>query len=101
MNQLQALAMNEGYHSKNKLFSEQGRAQLENLALAPSASRRRQGLSELLDRVNPTIEAWISQPPQWLGVVALKQPVDPAWHISTQVSAKQYHLRPNSKPSFC
>jgi transposase len=35
MNQLQALAMNEGYRWKKKPFSEQGRAQLEKLALAP------------------------------------------------------------------
>ena len=56
MNQLQALAMNEGYRWKKKLFSEQGRAQLEKLTLAPWASRRRQGLLELLDRMNPTIE---------------------------------------------
>src|ERR1700734_4473227 len=56
MNQLQALAMNEGYRWKKKLFSEQGRAQLEKLALAPWASRRRQELLELLDRMNPTIE---------------------------------------------
>jgi len=56
MNQLQALAMNEGYRWKKKLFSEQGRAQLEKLALAPCASRRRQELLELLDRMNPTIE---------------------------------------------
>src|SRR5260370_28508079 len=32
MNQLQALAMNEGYRWKKKLFSEQGRAQLEKPA---------------------------------------------------------------------
>src|SRR5713101_457072 len=56
MNQLQALAMNEGYRWKKKLFSEQGRAQLEKLLLAPWASRRRQELLELLDRLNPTIE---------------------------------------------
>src|ERR1700676_1806668 len=56
MNQLQALAMNEGYRWKKKLFSEQGRAQLEKLALAPWASRRRHDLLELLDRMNPTIE---------------------------------------------
>jgi len=56
MNQLQALAMNEGYRWKEKLFSEQGRAQLEKLALAPWAGRRRQELLELLDRLNPTIE---------------------------------------------
>src|ERR1700736_1587291 len=56
MNQLQALAMNEGYRWKKKLFREQGRAQLEKLTLAPWASRRRQELLELLDRMNPTIE---------------------------------------------
>jgi transposase len=55
MNQLQALAMNEGYRWRKKLFSEQGRAQLEKLSLAPWASRRRQELLELLDRMNPTI----------------------------------------------
>src|SRR6476659_9161083 len=56
MNQLHALAMNEGFCWKKKLFSEKGRAQLEKLALAPWAGRRRQGLLELLDRMNPTIE---------------------------------------------
>jgi transposase len=48
--------MNEGYRWKKKLFSEPGRAQLEKLALAPWASRRRKELLELLDRMNPTIE---------------------------------------------
>jgi integrase len=48
--------MNEGYRWKKKLFSEQGRALLEKLALAPWASRRRQELLELLDPLNPTIE---------------------------------------------
>ena len=42
MNQLRALAMNEGYRWKKKLFSEPGRAQLEKLALGPWSSRRRQ-----------------------------------------------------------
>ena len=56
LNQLQALAMNEGRHWKMKLWSEQGRAELEKLALAPWASRRRQELLELLDRLHPTIE---------------------------------------------
>jgi transposase len=55
MNQLQALAMNEGHRRKNKLWSEAGRAQLEKLLLAPWASRRRKDLLELLDRMNPTI----------------------------------------------
>jgi hypothetical protein len=42
MNQLQALAMNDRW--KKKRLSEQGRAQLEKLSLAPWASRRRQEL---------------------------------------------------------
>ena len=56
MNQLQALAMNEGQRRKKKLWNEQGRAQLEKLPLAPWASRRRKDLLELLDRMNPPIE---------------------------------------------
>jgi transposase len=56
MNQLQALARNQGRRWKAKLWSEQGRAELEKLALAPWASRRRKELLELLDRINPTIE---------------------------------------------
>jgi len=55
MNQLQALAMNEGKRWKKKLFSEQGRAQLEKFPLSPWASRRRQDLLELLDRLDPKI----------------------------------------------
>src|SRR5277367_1813096 len=57
MNQLQALAMNEGSRRKKKLWSQQGRAQLEKLPLATWAGRRRQDLLQLLDRMNPTIEA--------------------------------------------
>src|SRR5499433_1290009 len=53
MNQLQAVAMNEGYRWKKKLFSAQGRAQLEKLSLAPWASRRRKELLELLDQLDP------------------------------------------------
>src|SRR5712671_7023974 len=56
MNQLQAVAMNEGQRRKKKLWNEQGRAQLEKLPLATWASRRRKDLLELLDRMNPTIE---------------------------------------------
>jgi len=56
MNQLQALAMNEGKRWKSKLFSQPGRAEFEKLALAPWASRRRRELLELLDRLNPSIE---------------------------------------------
>jgi transposase len=55
MNQLQALAMNEGQRRKKKLWSAAGRAQLEKLPLAVWASRRRKDLLELLDRMNPPI----------------------------------------------
>src|SRR5216684_6482018 len=56
MNQLQAIAMNEGQRRKKKLWNEHGRARLEKLPLATWASRRRKDLLELLDRMNPTIE---------------------------------------------
>jgi transposase len=56
MNQLQAVAMNEGVRRKKGLWSKSGRAQLESFSLAPWATRRRQDLLELLDRLNPTIE---------------------------------------------
>ena len=56
MNQLQAVAMNEGYRWKKKLFSEKGRALLEKLSLAPWASRRRKELLELLDQLDPKID---------------------------------------------
>src|SRR5258706_6915745 len=55
MNQLQAVAMNEGYRWKKKLFSEKGRALLEKLSLALWASRRRKELLELLDQLDPKI----------------------------------------------
>jgi transposase len=55
-NQLQAVAMNEGRRWKKKLWSEQGRAELEKLELAPWTSRRRKELLELLDHLNPSIQ---------------------------------------------
>jgi len=56
MNQLHAIAMNEGVRRKRGLWTQQGRAQLEALSLPGWTSRRRQELLELLDRFNPTIE---------------------------------------------
>jgi transposase len=56
LNQLWALAMNENKCWKQKLWSERGRAELEKLPLGFWASRRRQELLELLDRMNPKIE---------------------------------------------
>jgi len=55
MNQLQAVALNEGLRCKQRLWSQRGRQQLESFPLAPWASRRRHDLLELLDRLNPTI----------------------------------------------
>src|SRR5262249_27366409 len=55
MNQLQAVALNEGLRCKKRLWRETGRKQLESFQLAPWASRRRSDLLQLLDRLNPTI----------------------------------------------
>jgi transposase len=55
MNQLQTIALNEGYRWKKKLFSTQGRTLLEELPLAPWASRRRKELLQLLDQLDPKI----------------------------------------------
>jgi len=55
MNQLQAVALNEGVRCKKRLWREKGREQLESFRLAPWASRRRHDLLEWLDRLNPTI----------------------------------------------
>ena len=57
MNQLQAVALNEGVRCKKRLWREKGREQLESFRLAPWASRRRHDLLEWLDRLNPTIAA--------------------------------------------
>ena len=54
MNQLQAVALNEGLRCKKRLWRERGREQLESFRLAPWASRRRD-LLELLDRLTPMI----------------------------------------------
>ena len=55
MNQLQAVALNEGLRCKKRLWRDTGREQLEAFPLAPWASRRRRDLLELLDRLSPTI----------------------------------------------
>ena len=55
MNQLQAVALNEGLRCKKRLWRAHGREQLESFRLAPWASRRRRDLLELLDRLNPMI----------------------------------------------
>jgi transposase len=55
VNQLQAVALNEGLRCKKRLWRDAGREQLESFRLAPWASRRRRDLLELLDRLTPTI----------------------------------------------
>lgn len=54
-NQLHSLAMSQGVCRKGKLWSARGRQELEGLALGPWASRRRQELLEILDRLQPQI----------------------------------------------
>src|SRR5438046_8076702 len=55
MNQLQAVALNEGLRCKKRLWRESGREQLESFRLAPWASRGRRDLLEVLDRPNPPV----------------------------------------------
>ena len=56
MNQLQAVAMNEGIRRKKGLWSEKGRQQLESLSLMPWTTRRRQELLQLLDQLDPNVD---------------------------------------------
>ncbi len=55
-NQLHYLAMSQGVCRKRKLWSGRGRQELEGLKLGRWASRRRQELLELLDRLEPRIQ---------------------------------------------
>jgi len=55
VNQLHAVALNEGLQRKKSLWRSQGRTELESLVLAPWSSRRRQDLLRLLDELQPTI----------------------------------------------
>src|SRR5947199_5664508 len=60
MNQLHVVALNEGLQRKKALWRPAGRKELESLALAPWAHRRRQDLLELLDQLTPQI-AYLTQ----------------------------------------
>src|SRR6185437_4012253 len=55
-NQLHALAMGQGVCRRKKLWSAQGRQELEQLPLDPWAHRRRQELLEIHDRLQATIQ---------------------------------------------
>jgi len=56
MNQLHVVALNEGRRRKKALWRSAGREQLQALALAPWASRRRQDLLDLLDQLTVKIQ---------------------------------------------
>lgn len=56
LNQLQSVAMSEGIQRRGGVRSKQGRKRLELLPLACWATRRRQDLLSLLDRLNESIE---------------------------------------------
>jgi transposase len=55
MNQLQAVALNEGVRRKKALWSDAGRSQLESFRLGPWGTRRRHDLLQLLDQLNSSI----------------------------------------------
>jgi transposase len=54
-NQLHFLAMSQGVCRRGKLWSPAGRRELAELGLDSWASRRREGLSQLLDQLEPKI----------------------------------------------
>src|SRR5258708_17786038 len=54
-NQLHAIARNEGVQRRSRLWSKQGRAQLESFALDRWRARRRHDLLELFDQLTPQI----------------------------------------------
>src|ERR1700737_92835 len=83
MNQLQAVALNEGLRCKKKLWREAGRQQLESIQLAPWASQRRTDLLELLDRLNPTI-------------AKLTQAID--WEVEKCPAARRLQTHPGGGP---
>jgi transposase len=56
MKQLHVVALNEGLRRKKALWRAAGRKELESIALAPWASRRRQDLLDLLDQLTPKIQ---------------------------------------------
>ena len=57
MNQLHVVPLNEGLRRKKALWRPAGRKELESIALAPWANRRRQDLLDLLDQLTPEIQA--------------------------------------------
>ena len=56
-NQLHALALSQGVQRKRKLWTQAGRAELEQLELLPYAAERRKQLLQALDRLEQEIAA--------------------------------------------
>ena len=56
MNQVHVVTLNEGLRRKKALWRAAGRQELESIALARWASRRRQDLLDLLDQLTPKIQ---------------------------------------------
>jgi transposase len=56
-NQLQAMALSQGVQRKRKLWTQAGRAELEQLELLPYAAERRKQLLQSLDRLEAEIAA--------------------------------------------
>jgi transposase len=56
MNQLHVVALNEGLRRKKALWRAAGRKELESIALARWATRRRQDLLDILDQLTPKIQ---------------------------------------------
>jgi len=56
MNQLHVVPLNEGLRRKKALWRAAGRKELESIALAPWASRRRHDLLDVLDQLTPKIQ---------------------------------------------
>jgi transposase len=56
MNQLHVVALNEGLRRRKGLWRPGGRKELELIALAPWAGRRRQDLLDLFDQLTPKIQ---------------------------------------------
>jgi transposase len=54
-NQLQAMALSQGVQKKRKLWTQAGRAELEQLELLPYAAERRKQLLQTLDRMEAEI----------------------------------------------
>ena len=57
LNQLQAVAMNEGIQRRGGLRSEESRKRLERLPLPPWATQRRQDLLALLDQLDEKVKS--------------------------------------------